>query len=129
MRLEVMYWLEQGKQDLESAKKILGIGIYYVTAFYCHQAIEKVLKAAIMEKKRKTPPQDHNIRRLLFELTQSPPKEIVKAVTRVNPFYFISRYPDAAAGLPSEMVDKDLAEELVGYAELVVKWVEDYLKS
>ncbi len=129
MRIEAVYWLEQGKRDLESARKILDIGIYYVSAFYCHQAVEKVLKAAIMEKKRIVPPQDHNIKRLLFELEENPPQEIVKAVTRINPFYFVSRYPDAAAGLPSEMIDKELAKELVNYAEMVVKWVESYLKK
>ncbi len=129
MRLETLYWLEQGEKDLESAKKIFDIGIYYVSAFYCHQSVEKFLKAAILEVKRKKPPQDHNLRRLLHELDPSPPENVERAVIRINPFYFVSRYPDAAGGLPSEVVDKELATELINYADTVRGWVKSLMNQ
>jgi HEPN domain-containing protein len=35
----------------------------------------------------------------------------------------ISRYPDAANGIPAQNYDRSRAEELVGLAERVERWV------
>jgi len=45
----------------------------------------------------------------------------------LNKYYTVTRYPDAANGLPSEAVDKIEAERAYGLAAEVVKTIEDYL--
>lgn len=42
-------WLRQSLHDLEMANKNIGIKGYDVTAFLCHQAVEKLLKTIYLE--------------------------------------------------------------------------------
>ena len=46
----------------------------------------------------------------------------------LNKYYTVTRYPDAANGLPSESVDKVEAERALEIARRVVSYVREYIK-
>ncbi len=54
-------------------------------------------------------------------------EEILEALRRLNPHYRVSRYPDAANGVPMEVYSERIASELVGLSERVVSWVRKLL--
>ena len=64
MRKEVERLLLPARRDLVNARKNIGIGAYEVTAFLSHQAVEKYLKAAWIQKKRARPTATHYLREL-----------------------------------------------------------------
>ena len=45
------------------------------------------------------------------------PGEILGLLRRITPYYYISRYPDSANGIPYELIGKKVAEEIVEASE------------
>ena len=61
MRKEVEHWWLQAVKDLDSAQKNLDIEEYHLTAFLCHQSVEKALKAVYMHKLKQSPGATHSL--------------------------------------------------------------------
>jgi HEPN domain-containing protein len=102
MRKEVERLLLQARRDLENARKNIGIQAYEVAAFLSHQAVEKYLKAAWIQKKRARPPATHYLREPGQGLRI--PKRLAANLRYLNPDYTVAQYPDAANGVPYELV-------------------------
>ncbi len=107
MRKEVERLILQARRDLENARKNIKIGAHEVTAFLCHQAVEKYLKGARIEKKRRRPPPTHYLRQLGEGLRI--PKRLMAHLLYLNPDYTVARYPDAANGVPYELYNEATA--------------------
>jgi len=126
MREETKNWLKQAEMDLETAKGNIGIGKFYATAFFCQQAAEKGLKAMALEKLRE-PLKSHNLLELAKRLKV--PHEVMQCLIELNPDFIITRYPDAANGLPYELYDLKKARQRVALAEMVLNWVKKWIKK
>jgi HEPN domain-containing protein len=127
MRKEVERLILQARRDLENARKNIKIEAYEVTAFLSHQAVEKYLKGAWIQKKRQRPPATHYLRELGKGLRI--PKRLAANLLFLNPDYTVARYPDAANGVPYELYDKATARAKVKAAEEVSRWVESLIRS
>lgn len=125
MRGEVENWYKQAKIDLDAAKKILNIEQYYVSCFLSQQAAEKSLKALYIHITKELPPHTHNLIEIGTSLKC--PSEIMVCLRELNPAYTVSRYPNAANGIPAEQYDKEIAQRHIKCAEKVVSWVDDNL--
>ncbi len=122
-RPESLEWLKAAEDDLEDARTLLRAGRYAGAAFHAHQAAEKALKALIIELRREVPPRIHNLIALARHLSIDD-EDILEALRRLNPHYRISRYPDAANGVPMEVYSESIASELLELAERVVAWAK-----
>jgi HEPN domain-containing protein len=122
VRQEADRWWRQALEDLDTAEKNFDLRKFYVTAFYCQQAVEKAMKALFLEKKREIPPKTHN----LLELAEgvSAPESLASGLRRLNVAYSTSRYPDAANGLPRDAFDPSIARELIDCAQRTIEWVK-----
>jgi HEPN domain-containing protein len=127
MRKEVERLVLQARRDLVNARKNIGIEAYEVAAFLAHQAVEKYLKGAWIQKKRVRPPATHYLRELGEGLRV--PKRLMAHLNYLNPDYTIARYPDAANGVPYELYDVTVARAKVKAAEEVARWVESLIRS
>lgn len=110
--------LKQAEKDFSVAKQNLKLGNYYITAFLCQQAAEKLLKAVLIIEEKKEPEKSHDLKTLVLALKNVDAK-IKIYCSRINPHYFQARYPDAANGVPFEQYDEEYAEELVSMAGAV----------
>ncbi|MBI3458358.1 MAG: HEPN domain-containing protein [Candidatus Rokubacteria bacterium] len=127
MRKEVERLVLQARRDLENARKNIGIEAYEVAAFLCHQAVEKYLKGAWLHRKRARPPATHYLKELGTGLRI--PRRLMAHLIFLNPDYTVTRYPDAANGVPYELYDKPTARAKVKAAEAVARWVESLIRS
>ncbi|MCD6403198.1 MAG: HEPN domain-containing protein [Candidatus Aenigmarchaeota archaeon] len=127
MRVEVENWWRQALKDLETAKKNLKIKEYYAAAFFSHQSVEKALKALYIHKKRETPGPTHSL--IFLGKSVNIPKRFLSILRKLNPDYVLTRYPDAAYGLPYELYDENMAIEKIQMAEAVIEWVKKKLKK
>lgn len=127
MRKEAELWWRQAREDLESAEVNLRTGRYYLVAFLSHQAVEKALKALYLEKLRESPGATHSL--VLLGRKVGVPEVLFHHLRKLAPDFVISRYPDAAHGLPSELYDRETAEERLRLAREVLEWVEKSLRS
>jgi HEPN domain-containing protein len=125
MRKESQRLLDQSRHDANTAAQLLKIKIYYASVFFAEQAAEKAIKALHIEKKRKA-----EFTHDLIELAQGldAPREVLKAAAELSPDYIITRYPDAANGVPATLYDEESAVVHLGYAVRIIEWVRQELK-
>ena len=126
MRKDVERLVLQARRDLLNARKNIGIEAYEVAAFLSHQAVEKYLKGAWIQKRRTRAPATHYLRELGQGLKA--PRPLIAKLLFLNPDYTIARYPDAANGVPYELYDEATARAKVEAAEEVAHWVEKLIR-
>lgn len=122
MKEESENWWKQAKKDFDSAEKIMKIEKYYVSAFLSQQAVEKALKALLIQRTGAFP-RIHDVVELSRRL--GAPPGITESCAVVNPAYTATRYPDVAT---SPDFDKGEVEEIIKSAKEVLKWTETELK-
>jgi len=92
--------------------------------------VEKALKALFFVVRREEPPHVRTVTELYRPLKDSGftlPPELEGQLYVLNEYYTVTRYLDAANGLPSEAVDKIEAERAYNIAAEVVNVVGEYL--
>ncbi|TAL41280.1 MAG: HEPN domain-containing protein, partial [Methylovulum sp.] len=61
MKEETKPWLLQAKEHYDDALYLYDGSRYSMAVYCCHQALEKILKAAIVEFANQIPPKIHNL--------------------------------------------------------------------
>lgn len=118
MREEAKLWYDSSKYDLECAKAMLTAKKYNYAVFFCHQSVEKILKAIILSKKN-NPPKTHDLKELLAQARTGVGKEAKNFILRLNPHYLITRYPDVSGTVGYENYDEKIAIGFVAETEKV----------
>lgn len=114
-------WSNAAERDRLAAQHLLTTGDYEACAFFCQQAIEKLLKAIIVKQTNFRPPHIHSLRLLIERITEIDiPSEIVETVASIDAYYVGSRYPLDAVD-PDKFV-RPLAEAAVQSADKVFEW-------
>lgn len=90
------YWTNLAVDDLDSAEIMLEKKKYLQSGFYCHQTIEKILKAYYWYTSEQDPPYTHNLMKLaesggLVELLTEERKRLMDILMPLN---IEARYPD-----------------------------------
>ncbi|MDD1745251.1 MAG: HEPN domain-containing protein [Candidatus Methanoperedens sp.] len=120
MRKETENWWKQANRDLGSAKRIMELGEYHVCAFLSQQAVEKALKALLIDRTGNFP-RIHDVVELSRRVKA--PSKITELCAPINPAYTSTRYPDVASDF-----DKVEVEEIVISAEEILEWIKKELK-
>jgi HEPN domain-containing protein len=120
MRREVVAWWEQAKRDFLSAEHAFNSRDYYVSAFLCHQAVEKGLKAIYL-KLNNDVLRIHDLVKLAREVQA--PHEIVEQCSHITPVYFEVRYPESEE-LPAEKINRREAHEIIQLTKAILRWIE-----
>ena len=130
MRREALLWLEQARRDLEAARHLAETRDRFASVFWSHQAAEKALKAVLLASGKAV--RGYNLLELLrvieAELGVEVPGDAARCARRLNPHYVVSRYPDAANGLPYEVYGEEDAVEALECAGVVLAWAERLLR-
>ncbi len=123
---DVQSWLAYAEADRRSAYNAMEMSDYRDVAFHCQQAVEKLLKAAIVYQTDQRPPYVHNLREILSRLSDfDPPTPVVEAVLVINPHYRATRYPGVVDDLDFYVASN--AERLLEKMEQVFQWMGDQL--
>lgn len=91
---KVKYWLKTADQDWKVANHLFEKKDYPYALFFCHLAIEKILKAIFTDKKDKTPPFSHNLVYLSEKAGLELNDENLELLEEVSDFNLEARYPD-----------------------------------
>lgn len=114
-------WVEFAKEDLKAAEILFSSKSYRNCIYHCHQAIEKLLKAMIIEKGkhfRKT----HDLPDLLKKSEAKYTKEILQFIQELNPYYNPIRYPDTALAPPLNY-NRKTTQKLFKSTKDMSKWL------
>ena len=89
-----IYWLESARRDLETAKSVYELKRFDWSLFICHLALEKLLKALIVQS-GETPLPIHNLNRLSEMADLELSDEHQDWLTEITDFNIEARYDDA----------------------------------
>lgn len=116
MNLEMKKWRKSGEKDFDTAKYLFNGKKYEESAFFCQQAVEKLLKAKLLERTNKLI-KVHDL--VLLARKLDAPENIIIACSKITPAYIDSRYPD----LFKEYSVEDL-EEILLLTKEVLEWTK-----
>ena len=117
---QITYWEEGSSQDLETAKLLIDNGRILHGLFFCHLAIEKSLKARVVEITKEIAPRSHNLLYLSekAEITFDDDIEIFLGI--LMKYQLQGRYPDYKPTIP----DLKRVKEYLTTTETVKLWLK-----
>lgn len=121
--IDVREWLAYAKVDRQAADTLFEAGLYSVCALHCQQAVEKLLKAAIVAETGRRPPYEHNLWILRQQLPLDLPERIEQHLAALSPHYITSRYPVGV----EVGYDETIVRRLLTCVESVFQWFMNQL--
>jgi len=88
------YWLTEAQEALQVADHLLEKRDHSYALFFGHLAVEKILKALYVVRRREHAPPIHNLVRLSRVAGLQPDEERVGALVTITAFNIEARYPD-----------------------------------
>ena len=127
MRQELQRLFRQADRDLLNARRNVSIEACEVAAFLAEQAVEKYLKGVWVLTRKQPAPHTH----ALIELGDGlgVPADLRRHLADLTQDYTVSRYPDAANGVPYELYDEATARVKIENAEAVIAWLKQKIPS
>ncbi|MBM3118877.1 MAG: HEPN domain-containing protein [Chloroflexi bacterium] len=126
MKKEIKNWLDSAKYDMETAEHMFNSGRYIYTIFMCQLALEKALKAKVMEITDKIPPKTHNLRYLLKLAKLQPDEKTFEFISKLSDVSIVTRYPEDFEEL-QKAYNKVAAQRYLEGAKEVFKWIQQLL--
>jgi len=127
------YWLEYADDELKVARLLFADGerrgfAYQAAIFHCHQAVEKMLKAKLIDTGL-IPPRIHDLTALADKLAVDIPEPIDLALQELNPHYLYPRYPDMKF-LPSFhfSYNQKNTKHILIITEQICRWLKKQFK-
>ncbi len=126
MPREPQTWVWYSEEDIKSAEVLLQGERYLQVYFHCQQAVEKRLKAVIVQKTGDLPPKIHDLPRLLTITGLDTEEAVQDFLTDLNELYIVTRYP-LEPGFIESLCDKTRAEDVFEQTGEVVAWLDEQL--
>ncbi len=129
MKEKTKTWIELARNDLEFAHSILANkNRPYYAVHFCHQALEKILKAVVQEHTDENPKRTHNFK-VLWEQGHIPLTDEQKlALLEIMPHYLASKYPEDIRSL-HQIYTAEFSTKILKETEGIFQWLENYLTS
>jgi len=124
MNRRVQSWIDGVNDALEMADSSFASGKFLWAVFFCHLAVEKMLKAVVLNRTGEVAPKTHNLMHLLKLGQLSPPKEALDFLGQLNTFSVPTRYPDELPGI-EEMFDRKKTSDVLEKTRNALEWIRE----
>lgn len=113
------YWQAGAAGDLETAEILIAKAKLLEGLFFCHLAIEKAVKALVVETTKDIPPKTHNLIRLSELANLSLNQENADFFGEMMMFHLEGRYPEGYEKPP----EIDRCVEYLNKSKEIVEWL------
>ena len=119
-QVQIDYWRNNAQIDFESAQILFKNNKTLHSLFFCHLAIEKILKACFVKQINKIPPKTHNLFILTekINLTLSEDDEIFLGI--LMKYQLEGRYPDYNPIIPDTKTAQSYLEKTGSLLEWLI---------
>lgn len=124
----VREWLEFATYDLESAEHLFYCGKHVYALYFCHLALEKILKAKIEDAGKKAPLEKHNLRELVDLSGLVLPRDMLIFMSRFDEMNLPAMSVQNFGQLKSK-IDLKMTETLLSKTKEAFNWIKRYFKS
>ena len=128
MKDNVKNWIDSATYDLETAENLFESGRYIYCVFFCHLALEKVLKAAVEKTTNSHPPKTHDLEYLLELSGLNIDNEMEAFLGGISNVSTATRYPNDTERLVREY-SKDRTKKILARTKEVFRWIEQLITS
>jgi len=119
----VSYWAESAEYDLDTAESLFKAGKYPYALFFGHLALEKILKALVVQETSQHAPFTHSLPLLASKLSLKIPDPIKEELARFMEFYFEARYPEEQKEFYKKCT-RNFCEQNLKAIKRVFKWLK-----
>ena len=128
MNDKTKYWLDLCNDDLLTAKALLEKHRLLHMGYYCHQIVEKALKAVIANRTEEVPPRIHDLLKLtvkgnVFEILTDDQK---KFINKLTPLQIEARYPEYKEKIAAAL-SYEFCKKLLNETEEFLCWIKKLL--
>lgn len=120
-------WLDFAKEDLKDAEILFRAKSYRGSSWHCHQAIEKILKAIIIQKGKRLR-KIHDLIELLRDTKIKLPEDLMSFVEELDLFYLPPRYPDFYEQMKKKYRFKNI-QRVLKLTKALFLWLKNYLNQ
>ncbi len=111
--------------DVGTAHFMLDSGRYIYVVFFCHLALEKMLKAHVTEVTQSIAPKTHDLLYLVKKSGLNPPQSYLELIGKVNNASIPTRYPDDLQRMLKQY-PKAVVQEYLRQTEEVLGWLKQH---
>ena len=120
---QIEYWRKSAEIDWKTAKGLFKIKRYDGCLFYCHLALEKLLKGLAVKKIKKSAPQTHDLERLSILANLPISKEQTKNLQIITKFNIASRYDSFKFSFYKKCT-KNYTKKYLNISEDLILWLK-----
>lgn len=124
---DISEWIKLSDYDIGTARAMQKTGRYLYVLFCCQQAVEKRLKAVVINITEEFPPKTHDLIRLIELAKVGLTVKQQLFLRKLTAYYIETRYPEEVKEL-SKKVTKILASAYLKDSEEVIKCIDQLLK-
>ncbi|MBI2436424.1 MAG: HEPN domain-containing protein [Candidatus Magasanikbacteria bacterium] len=129
LKNQIVYWRSSAKKDWKTAKYLF-LGKYYdACLFFCHLAIEKLLKGMVVIETKDTPPFIHQLVRLATLACIEYSDEEESKLKLITTFHIAGRYKEDKLAFYKKCTPAFTKKNLVLCKEVFVWLEKEYQKK
>ncbi|MFH0800413.1 MAG: HEPN domain-containing protein [Pseudomonadota bacterium] len=126
MKKLIRYWSDQVTDALETAKALFRSGKFHFCLFFCHLAVERMLKAVVVSVTKDHAPYTHNLVFLAGKAGLELDDDRLHFLESLNEWCLSARYPASQQAL-YEKAQKGYALGLLRETEKFLTWLKKLL--
>lgn len=127
MQEDIANWVKLAEYDLGTAEDMMASSRYLYVLFGCQQAIEKMLKALVVQETKNFPPKTHDLIKLVEIAGLQIDKKKKDFMKKLSYYYIETRYPAELEDIITE-IDDSLGKEYLVATKEIYKWLEQRLR-
>jgi len=122
----INYWVKSSDYDFEAAEDLFKTKKYPHALFFCHLAMEKILKALFVKTNEEYPPKTHNLMMLIKSINIEIDEKRLNLLIEINTFNIEARYPDEKLEFYEKCTDEFTIKKMTE-TEGIIKWLKEKL--
>lgn len=123
----VAYWQEGAERDFKVAQGLSELGHYAYALFFCHLALEKMLKAVYVSQNKKHAPFTHKLVLLAEESKLNVTEKQKTVLDTITDFNLHTRYADWKKEFYAKYDRKEYAGEYLQTTKELLSWLKERL--
>lgn len=128
IRKLVQYWTDGSDYDIKTSASLFQKKRYPYTLFFCHLAVEKLLKAIIVKESGGHAPFTHNLLFLSGTARLELSKRFEQLLIELGKFNIEARYPDYTMNL-YKIADAEYTRSYLSDTKEFLQWLKRHLRT
>lgn len=126
---QIAYWQRSSAEDFAAARSLYAKKHYPQCLFFCHLAVEKLLKALVVQRTGESAPFMHDLRQLAARAGLKVDADRTRILEEIFTFNIVGRYADAKLSFYRKYNRKVYAERYLTVTKDILVWLNGEFRN